>query len=159
PRKEPGTAPTRQSDRSAPPRPSGVRQPEVFLDLPYVLADLRELLQAHHHAKLVGRGSGRNAKHSLIGRDVLVHAALRAPVGPVAHPTVIANANLATHCHIVARDNRPGQTALGSQKVVPPNLTVVCDLDVVIDLCAGADPRRSKRGPIDGRTSADLDVV
>ena len=48
---------------------------------------------------------------------------------------------------------------LRSNQAMPPNGTVVCDLDQVVDLGALADDGVSGRAAVDGRIGADLHVV
>src|SRR5205814_9569459 len=72
---------------------------------------------------------------------------------------VVHAADLARDDDVVTRLARPGDAHLADEDVVPADLAVVRDHDAVVDLRAGADPRRAEGAAVDRGAGADLDVV
>ena len=58
-----------------------------------------------------------------------------------------------------AHRDTPRQAHLGNEHAIRADLTPVSDGDQIAELRAGADPRGSQRGPVDGAVGPDLHVV
>ncbi len=77
----------------------------------------------------------------------------------IANSTMIGNADLAAHHDVVARRDRACNPHESREDVVLADLTVVRDLNLVVEFRAHANSRCAKGGSIDRRTGTDFHVV
>jgi hypothetical protein len=72
---------------------------------------------------------------------------------------VIADADLPSHDNIVFDGDAAGEAGLSGDYNVLPDLTVVADVDQVIDFCAATDAGFVERAAVDGGVGPDFDIV
>ena len=72
---------------------------------------------------------------------------------------MIADADLTRQNDVIAGRNRTGDADLAAQDVVPADLTVMTDLDEIIDLRPRPNVGGAEGGPVNGGACADFHVV
>ena len=104
-------------------------------------------------------GDGRISRHELARLDGIGNAGLRRRDGALADRNVSGDADLSCQHDVVFERRAAGDADLTSHQRTSADGDAMRDLDEVVDLRAGANPRFTDGRPIDGRVRPNLHVV
>ena len=140
--------------------PSGFLQRlKLFLELSNLDYQVRKPAQGGLLAKALPVREGGCSADDRLGGDIVGNAAAGGEHRSVPDLHVIANGTLAPYHDARAKANAARQPRLANDDAVRANLSVVTDLNEVIDLGSMADAGGAELGAVDADARADLDIV